>query len=517
MAANLALVEPARPAPVLRPYQVDMVARVEAERLAGRRRILLVLVTGGGKTVVIADIIAAARARGERVLVLAHRRELITQTSQKLYAVGVGHGIVQAGFPSRPGEAVQVASIQTLHARAIRSAKMDLPPADLVVVDEAHHARSESYQRIVASYPAATLIGMTATPCRGDGRGLGNTFQVIVEGPPAADLIRDGFLVGTRVYAPARPDLRGVHTRAGDYVETELAERMDKPKLVGDIVSTWLRIGERRPTVVFATGVSHSVHLRDSFRAAGVAAEHIDGSTPIEQRDAILADLKAGRVDVVCNAMVLTEGWDCPEVSCLVLARPTKSIGLHRQMIGRVLRPAPSKIDALILDHAGAVFAHGFAEDAITWTLEEDQRAENKVHAARGQAHRSTLTTCPECHAVRFEGKACGECGWRPQPKPRAVDVIDGDLGRVDRSRRVHAHVDGPDARLDFYRQLLWIADEREYQRGWAAHQFKAKFGTWPPFQSVDPMAPEPATRSWIRSRQIAYARARQAGAGAAA
>jgi superfamily II DNA or RNA helicase len=495
--------------PELYPYQRDVIARFDAEVAAGRRRVLLVSPTGSGKTIISAAIIEAVVARGKRVLFLAHRRELIQQASLKLYGVGVDHGIIQAGFLTRPGARVQVASIQTLHARAIRGTAMELPPADLVVVDEAHHARAETYRKLLDAYPDATVIGLTATPCRGDGRGLGNVFEAMVECPSVVELTAAGYLVSTRVYAPSQPDLKGVGVQAGDYNEKQLAERMDRDHLVGDVVSNWLRLAERRRTVVFATGVKHSLHLKDQFREAGVWAEHIDGATPVEERDAILRRLAAGQVEVVCNAMVLTEGWDCPEVSCLVLARPTKSLQLYLQMTGRVLRPAPGKTDALILDHAGATFQHGFVDDEISWVLSEDQRAENTVHASWVTYEAPRLLSCPECSAVRFSGRPCTACGWRPQSRPEAVEVIDGELGEVDRQRRVKAKVYAAEEKLTFYRQLLWIARSRGWKDGWAAHKHKEKFGTWPsrPPHSVTPLVPDEAVRAWVRSRDIAYAR----------
>jgi DNA repair protein RadD len=466
--------------------------------------------TGAGKTVIAGAIIAEAASKGCRVLFLAHRRELITQASRKLHAVSVDHGIVLAGHPTRPSVPVQVASISTLHARAIRGSAMELPPADLVVVDEAHHVRARTYQRLLSAYPEAIVLGLTATPCRGDGRGLGNAFDVLVECPPVAELITAGFLVPTRVYAPSLPDLKGVKVERGDYVEKQLAERMDQGKLVGDIVTHWLGLAERRRTVIFATGVNHSVHLRDEFRRAGVLAEHIDGTTPIAERDAILTSLAAGAVEVVVNAMVLTEGWDCPEASCLVLARPTKHMGLYRQMVGRVLRPSAGKVDALILDHASAVFAHGFVEEPVVWTLAQDKRAENPMQTSRATGRAPSLTTCPECSAVRFSVRPCTACGWRPRPKPEALDVIDGELSHVDRQRNVEARAMTTAERLSFYAQLLWMARERGYKSGWAAHQFKAKFRSWPPNQDIAAAPPEPATRSWVRSRAIAWAKAQQ-------
>ena len=488
----------------LRPYQEDVIARFEAEVVTGRQRVLLVAATGSGKTVIASAIVKTAVQRGARVVFLAHRRELIKQASRKLYDVGIDHGIIQARFPARPGEPVQLASVQTLHARAVRTNKTEMPPANLIVVDEAHHVRAWSYRNILEAYPRATVLGLTATPFRGDGRGLGNAFEVLVESLPVAELIRQKFLVPAKVYAPVRPDLTGIHVQRGDYVERELAQRMNTAKLVGDIVEHWHKLGERRRTVVFAVSVAHSVHLRDEFRRSDVLAEHIDGSTPVKERDAILASLAASKIEIVTNCQVLTEGWDCHEVSCIVLARPTKSFGLYLQMMGRVLRPASGKTDALVLDHAGAVFQHGFVDDPVVWTLHEDQRVENKAHSARGQYKAPALTTCPECSAVRYEGQPCPVCHWRPVTKPQHVDVADGQLGAVDRNRGV-AKPSG-DERLNFYRQLLYIAGERGYKDGWAWHKTKEKFGT-APSGNYAPLEPDPAVRAWVRSRAIAFAK----------
>ena len=284
-------------APELRPYQSGVVEAFHASVQAGNRRIILVAPTGAGKTIVGADIIRSMARKAKPTMVLAHRREIIQQTSQKLVAAGISHGIIQAGFKPRALELVQVASIQTLWTRAMHAGWMDLPPADLLVVDECHHCPARTYRKIIESYPNAIVLGLTATPCRGDGRGLGGIFQTIIECPQVPELIEQGFLVRTRVYAPVDPDLRGVRTQAGDYVETQLAERMDRPKLIGDIVTNWHKFGERRKTVAFAVNVQHSIHLRDEFIKSGVRAEHIDGSTPKPERDATLSRLESGEVD----------------------------------------------------------------------------------------------------------------------------------------------------------------------------------------------------------------------------
>ena len=253
------------------------------------------------------------------------------------------------------------------------------------------------------------------------------------------------------------------------------------------------------------------MHLRDEFRRAGVLAEHLDSSTPVDARERILKQLSIGEIDVITNCMILTEGWDQPEVSCIILARPTKSFGLYRQMVGRGLRPAAGKTDLIVIDHAGCVFTHGLPEDPVEWSLREDERVVNAVHAARGQpGHMPELTDCPECHAVRLGGRPCAACGWKPQPKPRYVDVIDGELVQVHRDRAGPARIWDVDTRRGFYGELLHIELSRNYDKGWAAQKFREKLSVFPPWgwnRTVPPKPPSRATLAWVRSRQIAYAK----------
>jgi DNA repair protein RadD len=496
----------------LRDYQGNVVAKFNAESAAGRCRIIVVAPTGSGKTVIGAEIIKQHVDAYKDVLVLAHRREIIAQTSKKLHDHGIAHGIIQAGFSPRPMERAQVASIQTLHARAIRSDRMELPPADLIVIDECHHCPAQSYLEIVGAYPNAIILGLTATPCRGDGRGLGGIFDTIIEAPQVALLIEQGHLVKTRCYAPVNPDLTGVETRVGDYVESQRAERMDRPKLVGDIIEHWHKFGERRKTVAFAVNVAHSIHLRDEFVKSGVRAEHIDGSTPKPERDATLARLASGEIELVTNCMVLTEGWDMPEVACCILARPTKKMGLYRQMIGRVLRPASAKADAIILDHSGAVFRHGFAEDKVEWTLDPDKRSGSAAHQARGEyGSASRLLECTQCGAIREGGKACFHCGFLPQRPPKPIVFDDGELTEVGRDRRNSASVYDPETRRHWHNMLTYIARQRGYSPKWPGINYKEKFGVWPLWGAVaDPSPPTPEVLSWVRSRLIAFAKGRR-------
>jgi superfamily II DNA or RNA helicase len=258
----------------LRDYQARAVEAIEQATKA-----IYVAPTGSGKTVVAAAVIERAVDRGERVLVLTHRREILRQTSHK---IETDHGLIQAGLTIDLSYQIQIASIQTLHARCMRSAKIPLPPADLIIIDEAHHVAARTWHAILEAYPHARRIGLTATPCRADGRGLGNYFDALIVGPQIPELIARDDLVPTIYYAPSEPDLRGVETRQGDYVVAQLADRMNRKDLVGDIVYHWHKFGERRKTLVFCVDVAHSLNVRDEFAKSGVRAEHLDGSTPKE-------------------------------------------------------------------------------------------------------------------------------------------------------------------------------------------------------------------------------------------
>lgn len=453
-----------------------------------------------------------------RVLVLAHRRELVGQMSRRLHGAGIDHGIIAAGFKARPGEPVQIASIQTLDARAMRTRQMDLPPADLVVVDECHHATADSWRRIIDAYPRAAVLGLTATPCRKSGTGLGDVFHVLVQAPQTAAQIEAGYLVRTKVVGPPEgPDLSGVRSRGGDYVESEAAARVDRPELVGDAVTEWLRHAEGSRTIIYTASLAHMVHVRDAFRAAGVLAECLDGTTPTEERDGILKQLASGTIDVIVNCGVLTEGFDCPTVSCIVLLRPTKSFGLYLQMIGRGLRSAEGKRHCMVIDHVGATATHGFVEEEVDWTLDTKTRAQSRSSSkARAAGTPRELATCPECSANYWRGQPCGACGWRSRSRAEAVEFVDADLVELKRDGRTPKATLTADQKIGFYRQLLWIAREHGYSDGWAWHKVNEKFGerVRTPRHS-QPLEPTPEVWAWVRSRMIAYAKGR-AKAGAA-
>jgi superfamily II DNA or RNA helicase len=339
----------------LRPYQVDAVTRIEGTIAAGVRRLVLVLPTGGGKTTIAGSLILRAVERGQRVLFLAHRRELIVQAYQRLLDMGLSVeqvGIVMASDRRRrPGAAVQIASIDTLRRRA-------RPLADVVFVDECHRALAASYREIATDYPDASHLGLTATPYRADGKGLGDAYDELITVATPRQLIGEGYLVEPRVFTvppSQRPNLTGIRVARGDYAARDLDEAMNRQALVGNIVEHWQRHAGGVRTVVFAVSVAHSRHITERFREAGVVAEHLDGATPTPERDAILARLDRGETLVVSNVGVCTEGWDCLDAATEILT-PAGWRGMGKVARGDsvyALNPQTDKLEVVPADDYG--------------------------------------------------------------------------------------------------------------------------------------------------------------------
>lgn len=452
--------------PALRPYQAEAVERLRDAYRAGARAPLLVLPTGGGKTIVFSHVATETARRGKRVLILAHRRELIRQASAKLTAAGVAHGIVAPGHtPTR--DAVQVASVQTLQRR-LRDPRYAAP--DLIVIDEAHHAVAGQWAEIVAAYPDARLLGVTATPARLDGRGLGREvggcFDAMVLGPSIADLMAEGFLSPARVFAPAEaPDLSGVRTRGGDYEATALASAMAAPQIVGNAVEHYARHAAGQPAIAFSPSVAHAEATAEAFRAAGWRAVAASGSTATAERDAAIAGLGDGRVQVLCSCDLISEGLDVPAVGAVILLRPTKSLGLYLQQVGRGLRPAPGKEALIVLDHAGNTLTHGLPDADREWTLAGKKKRERDAVPPVRQ--------CPECYAMHAPAPKCPECGHVYETAPREIEHVEGVLEEIDGERLARL-------RAAPLRQLLReakdrgalqeIAQARGYKPGWVWH-----------------------------------------------
>lgn len=496
------------------PEQVAVLDEVRAAFMKGYRSILIVAPTGSGKTVMGSKIIHSSEEKGKQSMFMAHRRELVQQCAGKLWDFGVEHGIIMAGHATDHWKGVQIASIDTLRARYMNPKKkhlLPLPDVDIIMVDEAHRSVSPTYTKLLDHYKeTGTLsIGLTATPIRGDGKGLGRHYDCMVLAPTVAELIEAGRLVAPRYFAPTIPDLTGVKVARGDYVEGQLHSVMDNREAVGDIITNWQRICPERKTIVFASGVRHSMHIAEQFNEAGIAAEHVDGETETGEREAILDRLRSGETQVITNCMVLTEGFDCPDLSCCVLARPTKNLGLYIQMGGRVLRTHPSKSDAIIIDHSGNLYEHGFLEDDHGWKLTETDACESNEERQKKLDEKKPIT-CVKCGHVYTGQLPCPACGHVPERKGKYVETRHADLVEVRTRKREEALEKAEknrepthEEKQHWYSMFYAYAVSKGHQEGSVAHKYKEKFGVWPRNMEKVVAEPTPECLSYIKYLNI--------------
>lgn len=488
--------------PTLRPYQRQAIDELDAAVADGARAPLLVAPTGSGKTVIAAALI---RRSDGPALFLAPRRELVHQTRRALQAAGVAHGVIMAGADDTydPDATVQVASIDTLRARLRRGLVRGLPDFQTVFIDEAHLSITAVRVELLDHWPEALRVGLTATPVRKDGRALGVIYDTLIEPVTTRSLTEAGYLAPGRYFSLSEPDLAKVRTTAGDYNQGDLDAAVNRPELVGDIVATWLARAADRRTVVFCSSIKHSIAVSERFQCAGVTAEHVDANTPTDERDMIFRRFTRGETQVLTNCFLASYGFDLPELDCVVLARPTKSLMLYLQMLGRGLRTAENKRDCLVLDHAGCVHRFGLAAEDRYWTLDGRHELASRQNGGTLDRDEPKLIDCPECAAVYTSSRRCPECGHYLQPPGRDVRTLAGELVELQIGDNDDEELD----RVQFYCELRGIGVERGYKPGWAAHKFKERFAEFPPrsWNRLEPLEPSLATRRWAKSRLIAY------------
>ncbi len=468
----------------------------------GHSRVLLNSPTGSGKTEIGMALVKGARLKRKRIAFLCNRVHLVMQTSRRFSKSGIEHGIIQGANTRQVYEDVLVASIQTV-------ARRGLPDVDLLIIDEAHTvAGSKDYRQVIAA-AKCPVIGLSATPyARGLGKHYaelsGALFERMVIAATIPELIADGYLVDCDIYAPSEPDMTGIKQSRNawgemDYSETDVGRAVDKPELVGDIVSHWLRLANDTPTVCFASNIAHSKHIVDRFCGAGVRAEHIDCHTEDAEREAILRRVESGETRVVSNVGILCEGWDFPACCTLILARPTRSLIRYIQMAGRVLRPHETKSRALILDHSGTVARLGFPTDEFPLELDDGT---SKQKAGGDKSEPALPKACPSCAYVKpARVHKCPVCGFAPTVRAN-VEVIDGDLVLLKKGKKP--------SKMDkqaFYSQLLAIAASKGYRDGWISHKYREYFGVWPRGLEDVAMEPTPEVHGFLRHLQIRHAK----------
>jgi len=468
---------------VLRDYQQQLLSELRAA-LRVHRRVCAVMPTGAGKGQTIGAIARGAAGKGRQVLVLAHRAELIEQLTGTVRLWGLEPDVIAPGQRLQ-GRQVTVGSVQTVVRRLGQ-----LPVPDLIIQDEAHHlVPGNIWGRIIEAWPEAHLIGKTATPERLDGKGLGveagGFFEALVLGPSAAWLVEQGWLVPPKVFSwPGVRNSKGrgpqLRRRMGEFDLEQAAQAFGDRAAVGDAVSHYRRRLHPGTAIVFCCTTRHAEQMAGAFRAAGFRAAAVSGSTPAEERKHLIAGLGTGEVEVLTSCMLISEGTDIPSVGGAILMRPTASLSLYLQMVGRALRPAPGKNEAVILDHVGNAHRHGLPTDEREWNLAGRRRREGVS---------IPIKDCPACFcSCASAAQVCPDCGHlfvadERDEQRRGLQQVEGELVEVtgrghhrpkpkqqQRPRRTH-----PAAGCRTFEQLLQREQERGYKAGWARHVWAAR------------------------------------------
>jgi DNA repair protein RadD len=487
----------------LRGYQQqinDMVARATLTHNCP----LVVLPTGAGKTTVAAELARRMAAKGHHVWFVVHRIELAEQAVKRFCKSGLTVGLIAAGHKPDYTAQVQVVMVQTLSRRLASIG--NYPKPNYIFVDEAHHATAEQYKRAFAPFPAAKKIGLTATPERADGTGLGDTFDVLLQTVNVCDLIAEGYLIKPLYYA-APADLAGLNTRGGDYSADEVFARVNKPQLYAQVVEKYQLHGRGYKAICFNVNVAHSKATAEAFCGAGIPAVHLDADTSADERKRILAEFASGKYQVLCNVALFTEGFDLPEIGCVVLNRPTQSRPLYHQMVGRGGRPtagfdeetaegrlatiaASNKPRFVVIDLGGNLKAHGYWELPIAYSLDASKKSKRQKGAAKDV---SPMKECGICGLYApQQARKCEEC-HHVYPtlfdRLKTGDFVEGEYGVTPNKEKAEKPVKvkpidlWPEDCRPHYHKPAKLTDEQlkrverlaGYSKGWAAVVIKRR------------------------------------------
>lgn len=430
----------------LRPYQTELITRTRKSWAAGHKRPCIVLGCGGGKSVIVAEIARKTTENKKRVLFIVHRKELCDQIRKTFGWWGVDMDYCTIGM------------VQTITRRLQK-----IRPPALIITDENHHCLANSYRRIYEAFPGAYCVGVTATPVRLDGSGLGDVNDDLVIGAPTRWLIDNGYLAPYKYYSVKLIDADALRTRRGEYDLTGVV--LDR-KIYGDVILSYRKFADGLKAICYCPSIPYSEQMAERFRAAGIPAAHIDGTTDKRERDRIIADFRAGKIQVLCNVDLISEGFDVPDCGAAILLRPTKSLTLYIQQAMRCMRYRPGKT-AVIIDHVGNVFRHGFPDDGRDWDLyaKPDKKSRKKPEVRAKE--------CPNCMAaVPSAAAECPHCGYKFRAEGRELEE-DGSA-KIEEIKHITADYTRPgDCRN--YRELLEYAKNHGYKPGWAWYQAKGR------------------------------------------
>jgi superfamily II DNA or RNA helicase len=466
----------------LRDYQLkDKKALYDAMRIY--RRNVLQEATGAGKTHLAMSIFEDAVRNGKKVVFCCDQLSLIDQSFDRFWKEGFDVSLVQANNPlRRDGASITVASIQTLARREHHR----WPVGDLYIVDECHVMHKKMLEHMVA-WDNIPFIGLSATPFA---TGMGRYWDNLVVGALTPELMEQGWLSGYKPYGPSMPDLKGVPSVAGDYQLGETHKRMTR--ITGDIVKHYLELGEGRKTLGYAVNIAHARELAEAFNAAGIPANYVDGYDDDDRRHEVMRQFREGDITALFNCMVLSKGFDAPDVEYGILARPTKSLMLHIQQVGRFLRPSPTGNDVTIADHAGNMMRLGFPDDPMPTSLCMKEKGVSSID--KRPKEEPLPWNCPSCaFLVPIKTSTCPNCGHKAKKS---------SLVRSSNEKLIEMKTGTP-SRQYAYSQLLMYAELRGYQPGWASHKYKKLFDSWPTGLHNEPAKVSKQMAKWIRGQQI--------------
>lgn len=435
--------------PQLRDYQEQLVTDVRKAYREGYKRPCIVLPCGGGKSCITAEIARRTTEKGNRVLFLVHRRELVQQIQDTFYHWGVDL------------ELCRVMMVQTACRRIER-----LPPPRLIITDENHHCLAASYRKIYEAFPLAQCLGVTATPVRLGGGGLGDVNDKLVTGVSAKWLIAHQCLSSYDYYAPAVADLSGLHTKRGEFITQEIVDELDKSKIYGDVICYYKKLANDRKAVCYCASVEHSRQMAERFTAAGIPSAHIDGKTDKFQREQMVNAFRNGDIKILCNVDLISEGFDVPDCSCAILLRPTQSLTLYIQQSMRCMRYQPGK-KAIIIDHVGNYTRFGMPDDDREWSLKPKKQKKKMVQ------DEFKVRQCPECFFTFPSAPECPKCGYVfPKQERAALEEAPGfELSKIE---GFTLNYETPED-CGSYKELLEYAKRHNYKRGWAWYQAKSR------------------------------------------
>ena len=430
---------------MLRDYQEDLIKQVREAYRRGYRSPCIVLPCGGGKSVIVAEIAKRTTYNGNNVLFLIHRRELRDQIISTF---------------SRWGVDMSLCDVMMVQTAARRAEKLRVP--SLVITDENHHCLASSYKTIYEEFPKAHFLGVTATPVRLYGDGLGDVNDVLINGVSTKWLIENKFLAPYDYYAPSVSDLTGIKITHGEYAAGDIEKLLAKNTVFGDVIGYYKKLADGKQAVCYCASIRHSEEMAAAFRKAGIEAAHIDGSTPPAERENIIEEFRRGAIDILCNVDLISEGFDVPDCECAILLRPTKSLTLFIQQSMRCMRYKPGK-HAVIIDHVGNYARFGMPDDERKWTLEKRDKADRKSKAEKPVNARM----CPHCYAVFKSADKCPKCGFVFPKQERQLETASAELQKIEGFK---LDFSSPDECKN-YGELLAYAKKHGYKQGWAYYQ----------------------------------------------